>query len=118
MQAILELMQSNRIIQTKEPPHVVNPLSVSVQPSGKLRLILDLRHVNQYVSKYSIKFEDWRTALTYFQTDAFMIAFDLKSEYHHNDTRPESQTFLGFAWKGPKDRSFLYYFFGFTIWPV
>ena len=107
MQAISELIQSNRIIQTKEPPHVVNPRSVSVQPSGKLRLILNLRHVNQYVSKNCVKYEDWRTALTYFQTDAFMIAFDLKSGYHHIDIHPESQTFLGFAWKGPKDRSFL-----------
>ena len=114
-QAISELMQSNRIIQTKEPPHVVNPLSVSVQPSGKLRLILDLRHVNQYVSKNSVKYEDWRTALTYFQTDAFMIAFDLKSGYHHIDIHPESQKFLGFAWKGPKDRSCLYYVF--TVLP-
>ena len=31
---------------------VVNPLSVSVQPSGKKRLILDLRHVNKCLKKY------------------------------------------------------------------
>ena len=50
-QAISELLQSNRIVETITTPYVVNPLSVSVQPSGKLRLILDLRHVNNYVQK-------------------------------------------------------------------
>ena len=38
-------------INTEKQPHVVNPLSVTVQSSGKLRLILDLRHVNQLIPK-------------------------------------------------------------------
>lgn len=37
------------------PPAIVNPLSVSVQSSGKKRLILDLRHVNLYVFKQKFK---------------------------------------------------------------
>ena len=114
-QAILELIQSDRIIRTEEPPRVVNPLSVSVQPSGKLRLILDLRNVNKCIVKNSVKYEDWRTALTYFQIDSFMISFDLKSGYHHVDIHEESQTFLGFAWKGSKDQSPAYYVF--TVLP-
>ena len=114
-QAISDLIQPYRIVRTGETPHVVNPLSVSVQPSGKLRLILDLRHVNQYVAKNTVKYEDWRTGLTYFKKDYFMISFDLKSGYHHIDIHPESQTFLGFAWKHSKDQSFSYYIF--TVLP-
>ena len=110
-QAISELIQSGRVIRTEKQPHVVNPLSVSVQPSGKLRLILDLRHVNQHIPKHSIKYEDWRTALNYFQRNSFMISFDLKSGYHHIDIQPDSQTFLGFAWKRLKDQSVSYYVF-------
>ncbi len=97
-QAISDLIQSHRIVRTGETPHVVNPLSVSGQPSGKLRLILDLRHVNQYMVKNTVKYEDWRTGLTYFI-----------------DIHPESQTFLGFAWKRSKDQSFSYYIF--TVLP-
>ncbi|CAH3015729.1 unnamed protein product [Porites evermanni] len=41
----------------KEQPFVVNPLSVSIQPCSKKRLILDLRHVNKSLIKQS----DWRT---------------------------------------------------------
>ena len=32
-------------------PFVVNPLTVSVNSSGKERLVLDLRHVNKFVDK-------------------------------------------------------------------
>ena len=74
-QAISELLQCNRVIKANSMPHVVNPLSVSVQPSGKLRLILDLRHVNNYVRKQNIKYEDWKTALTYFHK-AIRLLYD------------------------------------------
>ena len=49
-EAINELCKSGRVIETSEPPLVVNPLSVSVQANGKRRLILDLRHVNKYLT--------------------------------------------------------------------
>ena len=40
-EALLELLRSGRVIQVVDAPFVVNPLFVSVQPSGKKRLILD-----------------------------------------------------------------------------
>ena len=40
------------------PPAVINPLSVSIQKSGKKRLILELRHVNQYLFKSKFRCED------------------------------------------------------------
>ena len=45
-EALLELLSSGRVIQAVDAPFVVKPLSVSVQPRGKKRLILDLRPVN------------------------------------------------------------------------
>ena len=51
-QAVLELVNSGRVRIVNEQPFVVNPLSVSIQPCGKKRLILDLRDVNNsYLSK-------------------------------------------------------------------
>ena len=50
-QAVLELVNSGRVRMVNEQP-LVNPLSVSIQPCGKKRLILDLRDVNNsYLSK-------------------------------------------------------------------
>ena len=37
-QAVLELLNSDRVRMVNEQPFVVNPLSVSVQPCGKKRL--------------------------------------------------------------------------------
>lgn len=65
--------------KSKHPRYMVNPLSVSVEPSEKKRLILDLRCVNKHLIKQRVKYEDWRIGLSYFQNGAFMISFDLKS---------------------------------------
>ena len=78
--AIRELVESGRVIEVVVPPLVVNPLSVSVQATGKKRLILDLRYVNKCLRKMRVKYEDWKVALSYFITEAFMFSFDLKSD--------------------------------------
>ena len=114
-QAILELLQSNRVIEISEAAFVVNPLSVSVQATGKKRLILDLRHVNQYIVKAKIKYEDWKVGLKYFQKGSFMISFDLKSGYHHIEIHKNFQKFLGFSWKCSKTNKLKYYVF--TVLP-
>ena len=44
--AIAELVHTHAVVEVPFIPHVVNPLSVSIQSPGKKRLILDLRHVN------------------------------------------------------------------------
>ena len=50
--AILELLQDNRIQELIVPPEIINPLTVSVQSSGKKRLILDLRTFAPIVSAH------------------------------------------------------------------
>ena len=55
-EAISELIMSGRVLEVSQLPHVINPLSVSVQSSGKKRLILDLRYVNQYIKTEKIKY--------------------------------------------------------------
>ena len=47
--AVSELSSLECISEVFIPPAVLNPLSVSIQKSGKKRLTLDLRHVNQYL---------------------------------------------------------------------
>lgn len=49
LKAIQELILSGSVVQVSSPPHVVNPLSVSIQSCGKKRLFLDLRHVNKHI---------------------------------------------------------------------
>ena len=71
------------------------PLSVSVQANGKKGLILDLRYVNRHLQKKRIKYEDWKVAISYFESGAYMFTFDLKSGYHHKEVATDHQCYLG-----------------------
>ena len=72
-EAILELLTSDRVKEVERLPHVVNPLSVSINSSGKKRLILDLRYVNQYLVKQSHKLDDWKVMFQYMRRGSFFI---------------------------------------------
>ena len=112
MEAIEELLEGDMICEVgcREDLHVVNPLSVSVQSSGKKRLILDLRIVNKCVLKQKFKFEDHKKALEYFVQGGYATKFDLKSGYHHVDIFPEHRQYLGFCWsfQGGVERYFMF----------
>ena len=99
--AIQELLRVGSIVSCTCPPDVVNPLSVSVQSSGKKRLILDLRHVNFFVKKSKIKFEDAQCMLNLIigesPSNLWAYSFDIKSAgYHHVEIYPTHQRFLCF----------------------
>ena len=53
--AINDLLSGQCISITDSQPWVVNPLLVSVRDDGKMRLVLDLRHVNPHLYKYKFK---------------------------------------------------------------
>ena len=97
-EAILDLLKMNCIEELSEVPNIVNPLSVSIQSSGKKRLILDLRHVNLFVYKQKFKCEDLRVALSIISRGFSLFKFDLKSGYHHVEIFPEHRKFLAFSW--------------------
>lgn len=97
---IEELLKTGIILQVNDVPHVVNPLTVSVNAKSKERLILDLRHVNQYVILYKFKLEGIKEALDFAQKDGFMCKFDLFSWYHHTDLHPSIFKYFEFSWSG------------------
>ena len=98
--AISELLKVGSVVECPFPPVVVNPLSVSVQSNGKKRLILDLRHVNFFVKKSKIRFEDAKSFLQCLlgRPTAWACSFDIKSGYHHIEIFESDQEFLGFSW--------------------
>ena len=72
-----------------------------------------LVEVKEYNTRF--KYGDWRVALSYFEKDAYMFSFDLKSGYHHVEIASEHQTFLGFSWKFHQAEGCQY--FAFSILP-
>ena len=111
--ALKELIMSKCVIEVEPKPHVISPLSVSRNSSGKKRFILDLRYVNIHLWKQSVKFEDLKVFQNYVSEDAFLYKFDLQKGYYHLDVFSEHQTFLGFSWfHEGRER-----FFVFTVLP-
>ena len=80
---ISELLTSGSNIVAENLPEVINPISVSINSSGKKCLILDLRCVNIHVYKDKIKFEDWKCFGHYLGgKEGYLFKFDLKNGYH------------------------------------
>ena len=85
-QAIHEFVLSVRVCVVAKKPLVVNPLSVSVQPCGKKRLILDLRPVNKCLLKQRVKFEDWKVARQDFRTGPYLLNYAYTPLFQENNS--------------------------------
>jgi len=112
--AINDLIINGCVTVVFEAPVIVNPSSVSFQKSGKKRLILDLRHVNQFLYKCRFRCEDLSIAKEILHPGDFMFTFDLKSGYHHVEIFPEHRKYLSFAWTFPSGCT---RFFQFSVLP-
>ena len=113
-ESISELLKCGSIIDVEKPAEVIKPLSVSINSSGKKRLILDLRYVNGHVYKDKIKFEDWKCFEHYLEgKKGYLFKFDLKNFYHHFDIFEPHQRFLRFSWVFKGNIKF----FNFTLLP-
>ena len=58
-----------------------NPLTVA--EGKKLRLVLDLRHVNKYLNTPHFKYEDLRVVADLLSRNDYFTSFDLVSGYYH-----------------------------------
>ena len=76
------------------PPLCVNPLTVAEKP--KLRLCIDLRHVNKYIDLKKFKYDSLSTVSEMVEDKDYVITFDLKSGYHHVKFTPVSRDTLDF----------------------
>ena len=83
--AIRELIENRCVRRCSSRPFICSPLSVVSNLEGKLRLVFNLRHVNQFLRKDRFKYEDLRVAIAMFEKEDFVFKFDLKLGYHHLD---------------------------------
>ena len=74
----------------------MNPLSIA--EGKKLRLVIDLRHVNPCLFKHSFKYEDLHSFSKVFEHNFWFFTWDLESGYHHVDIFSGHQKFLRFSW--------------------
>ena len=107
-EAISDLLEKGAIKEIQEIPYCCNPLTVA-ERNNKLRLVLDLRHVNDSLIHKKFKYDDLRIITELFNKNDYFNTFDLKSGYHHIDIFEEHQKYLGFSWKfHDKTRYFIF----------
>ena len=95
--AITDLLDKGMIEELESRPYICNPLTVA--EGKKLRLVLDLRHVNKYLIVQRFKYEDLKTIAEMLGEREFFTTFDLVSGYHHVEINKEHHKFLGFEWE-------------------
>ena len=60
-------------LRVSERPHIYSPLSVVSNSVGKLRLVLNLRYLNQYLHVITLKYEDLRVAALLFDSEEYLF---------------------------------------------
>ena len=93
---IMNCLKKSYIQEVFEIPYCCNPLTVA--EGKKLRLVLDLRHVNPYVRKRKHRYEDLDVVTDILNANDFFTMFDLVSAYYHINIHPDFFKYLGFEW--------------------
>ena len=108
-ESIDDLVHSRCVRECTSCPTVCSPLLVVENAKGKLRLVIDLRYVNQFLIQCKFKYEGLDLVPSLFRKGDFVFSFNLKSGYHHVDIHEESQPYLGFSWgEGDKKKFYLF----------
>ena len=96
---IEELLLHGYIEELATVPFCCNPLTVVT--GHKMRLVLDLRHVNKHVQYLPVKYDDWAMLSQVIAQHAYFISFDLTNAYHHLAILPSHRKYLGFSFLFP-----------------
>lgn len=67
---------------------------------GSVRMILNLKHFNDFVSKIHFKMETLALALTHIQQNDYFASIDLKDSYYSVYVDENDQKYLKFSWEG------------------
>jgi hypothetical protein len=73
--AVEELVSGQCVVECSSCPIVCSPLSVVTKASGKQRLVLDLRYINQFLTDRKFKYEGLELVPTLFSCGDFFTTF-------------------------------------------
>jgi hypothetical protein len=101
--AVAEMVEAGAAsaLPTGVIPTVVSPLGVVPKPhSDNLRLIVNMRYVNEHLVKRVFKFEGLTDIADMANKGDYSLSYDLTSGYYHVALHPDSRRFVGFKWEG------------------
>jgi hypothetical protein len=94
--AVGSLVVTGAVQEVSSRPFFVSPLGVVPKGEDKLRLILDLRFLNQFLQPRLFKYESIRPVSELCSPGDLLFTMDLKSGYHHVDIFQDHWQYLGY----------------------
>ena len=97
---IADLLKRGAIEKCADAPQCVSPINCVPKKSGKYRLVIDLRCLNNFCAPPSCKYEDIGTVIQVVKPKDHIVTLDLKNGFHHVPIHAHHKRLLGFRWKG------------------
>ncbi len=95
-----KLLQYGVISACQDRPTCVSTINVVPKRGGKLRLVVDLRHLNEFSSAPKFRYENIETVCELVQSNDHLATLDLENGFYHIKVREKHRRFLGIEWKG------------------
>jgi hypothetical protein len=83
-----------------EAGEIISPIFTRPKADGTLRLILNLKRMNESVKYEHFKMEGIDNVMAMMKKDCFMASIDLKHAYYSLPVHKDYTKFLKFIWKG------------------
>ncbi len=82
-----------------------SPIFLREKKDGKFRLILNLKHLNEFIAYHHFKMDTLKTVCQLITKNCFMASIDLKDAYYTVPIHHTYQKYLAFQWNG---KTFVY----------
>ena len=98
---ITKLLAKEVIINSHhEDGEFISNIFLRLKPNGTYRLILNLKHLNEFVEYHHFKMDSIHTAIQLMKQNCFMASIDLQDAYYSVPVSERYQKYLKFSWRG------------------
>ena len=98
---LLKLLAKGVIKKSQhEDGEFISNIFLRLKPNGTYRLILNLKHLNEFVEYHHFKMDSIHTAVQLMKQNCFMASIDLQDAYYSVPVSENYQKYLKFSWRG------------------
>ena len=100
--AEIKKLLAKRVLEltSPEPGQIISPIFLIPKQDGTHRMILNLKHFNNYVTYRHFKMDTLSTVTQLMSPQCFMASLDLKDAYYSIPIAPQHRKFLRFEFNG------------------
>lgn len=100
LEEIAKNLERGSWVRAERQPDYCAAAFIVRSASGKRRVVIDLRIINEHIATKRFKFETLSTLKGFLQHNDYMVSCDLQSGYHHIAMHEDSVPYLGFSFAG------------------